>query len=184
MDVAAMPVAAGGAEREARLRAWMQEYGDGVLRLAALYLKDQHLAEDVFQEVFTRAYLHMHEFRGDSSPKTWLYRIAANLCWDRQHRWSARRILFLGEELLTGSADAHSDPEEDALAAVDAKLLLHEVLKLPLAYREVVLLTYYEEMSLTEVGQVLGLKPGTVRSRLHRARQRLRTALEQGGWER
>lgn len=185
LEVAAMQEpAAREAERQARLQDWMQQYGEGVLKLAFLYLKDRHLAEDVFQEVFTRVYLHMHEFRGEASPKTWIYRITANLCHDRKSHWTARRVLFLGEDLLAARADVSSDPEDDALARVDAAVLLHEVLKLPVEYREVVLLVYYEEMTLQEVAQVLGLPPGTVRSRLFRARRRLKAALAEGGWER
>ena len=182
LDVAAIQGQTGA--RQATLENWITAYGDGVLKLAFCYLKDRHLAEDVFQEVFTRVYVNLDRFRGESSPKTWIYRITANLCHDKRRRGMGSRVLLLGEDLLAARSAPETDPQSDALAAVDAKLLLREVLRLPLEYREVVLLVYYEDMSLVEVGQVLRLPPGTVRSRLFRARKRLKTALQEGGWER
>lgn len=78
----------------------VREYGDGVLQLAYFYLKDRSLAEDIFQEVFTRVYTHLPKFRGESSPRTWIYRITVNLCRDKLRSWSFRKVTFLGEEII------------------------------------------------------------------------------------
>jgi RNA polymerase sigma-70 factor (ECF subfamily) len=162
------------------LEDWVNEYGDSVLQLAYLYLKDRDLAEDVFQEVFTRAYTRRHTFRGESSPRTWLYRITVNLCRDKLRSWTLRRLVVAGEELIALMAPSASDVEEQVLAQADRSALLEAVMALPVAYREVVLLYYYEEMETAEVAEALGLSQGTVRSRLHRARARLKAMLEGG----
>lgn len=173
----------GALDRQATIEAWVTDYGESVLKLAYAYMKDRHLAEDIFQDVFTKAYLHLDRFRGQSSPKTWLYRITVNLCRDRLGAWSARKVLLLGEEFLSAALGARSDTEEAAFDNVDAELLLATVLKLPLEYREVLMLVYYEDLALKQVGEALSLPGGTVRTRLFRARQKLKQLLEEGGWE-
>jgi RNA polymerase sigma factor (sigma-70 family) len=175
---------AGVLDKQATIEVWVADYGDSVLRLAHLYLKDRYLAEDVFQDVFTRAYLNLDRFRGQSSPKTWLYRITVNLCRDRLGAWNARKVLLLGEDLLSAARSIGADTEEEAFETVDAEILLNTVLKLPIEFREVLMLAYYEGMDLREVADALNIPSGTVRSRLFRARQRLKQLLEEEGWER
>lgn len=175
---------AGVWDRRSTFDEWISKYGDGVLKLAYLYLKDQDLAEDVFQETFTRVYINMDRFRGESSPKTWIYRITTNLCRDRRGNWAARKIRLMGEDVLFTLLGGISHTEADALAAIDAEVLLQAVLQLPVEFRAVILLAYYEGMDLKDVGTVLGLPSGTVRSRMHRARQKLKTLLMERGWRR
>lgn len=139
------------------------------------------MAEDIFQEVFTKVYIALPRFRGEASPRTWIYRIAINQCRDRLRAWSVRNVLLLGENLLT--LTPHQDETEDhALAAVDREALLQAIMRLPLAFREVVVLYYYEQMDVREAAQALGLSVGTVKSRLHRARLQLREMLAEGGF--
>lgn len=170
------------AERAAALERLVDAYGDGILQLAYFYLKDRGLAEDVFQEVFTKVYLQWHTFRGESSPKTWIYRIAVNLCRDKLRSWSMRKVLLLGQDFVHSIPPGDAETEEEALALVDKADLLTAVMKLPEEYREVVLLYYYEEMDVREVSEALGLTDGTVRSRLFRARARLKAILTEGGF--
>jgi RNA polymerase sigma-70 factor (ECF subfamily) len=158
----------------------VDEYGDHVLQLAYLYLKDRHLAEDVFQEVFTRVYTKAHTFRGEANPKTWIYRITINLCRDRLRSWALRRLVVAGEGLISLLAPPAPDVEEVVLAQADRSALMEAIMALPVEFREVVLLYYYEEMETPEVAAALGLSPGTVRSRLCRARARLKAMLERG----
>ena len=170
--------------RSQTLERLMDAYGDGILHLAYFYLKDRDLAEDAFQEVFTRAYLQLHTFRGESSPRTWLYRIAVNLCRDKLRSFSMRRIALLGERVIDAAMPVGSDTADEVLEQADRAELLAVVMELPLEYREVVLLYYYEEMESREVAVALGLSEGTVRSRLHRARARLKAMLTEGGYRR
>ena len=95
-----------------------------------------------------------------------------------------RRILLLAAISVTGVAllaPPAPDVEDEVVAAADRAALLEAIMQLPLEFREVVLLYYYEEMETAEVAASLGLSTGTVRSRLFRARTRLRTMLEKGG---
>ena len=169
-------------DRERALEELVDAYGDGILQLAYFYLRDRSLAEDIFQEVFTRVYTQMHKFRGESSPRTWIYRIAVNLCRDKLRSWSMRKVLLLGEEFLGSAAPAGADVEDAVLAEADRAALLAAVMELPVEYREVVLLFYYDGMSSPEVSAALGLSEGTVRSRLFRARAKLKELLTEGGF--
>jgi RNA polymerase sigma-70 factor (ECF subfamily) len=169
-------------DRERTLEEWVDAYGDGILQLAYFYLRDRSLAEDIFQEVFTRVYTQMHKFRGESSPRTWIYRIAVNLCRDKLRSWSMRNLLLMGEEFLGTATPPAADAEEEVLAEADKAALLAAVMQLPVEHREVVLLFYYDGMSSPEVSAALGLSEGTVRSRLFRARARLKVMLTEGGF--
>ncbi|HYF91736.1 MAG TPA: sigma-70 family RNA polymerase sigma factor [Symbiobacteriaceae bacterium] len=172
------------ADRERALEQLVDAYGDSILQLAYFYLKDRDLAEDIFQDVFTRVYLQLHTFRGESSVKTWIYRIAVNLCHDRLRSWNMRRVLLLGQDFLSNIPllPTEVDAVEQVLANADRQQLLQKVMELPVEYREVVLLYYYEEMDTREVAEALRLSVGTVRSRLHRARARLKAMLTEGGY--
>lgn len=171
-------------DKDSTLERLVDAYGDGVLQLAYFYVKDRELAEDIFQEVFTRVYLGLDRFRGESSPKTWIYRITVNLCRDKLRSWAVRKVLLLGEEMLGAAAPPQADTEDEVLAAADKAALLEAVMQLPIDSREVVLFYYYEEMDTREVALALGLSEGTVRSRLHRARARLKALLLKGGFGR
>ncbi|WP_369385783.1 sigma-70 family RNA polymerase sigma factor [Mesobacillus boroniphilus] len=72
----------------------MDEYGDKIIRLAYTYVRSHQAAEDITQEVFLKCYEKMHLFRGDSSYKTWLYKITVNKCKDYLKSWSYKNIIF------------------------------------------------------------------------------------------
>jgi RNA polymerase sigma-70 factor (ECF subfamily) len=149
----------------------MDAYGSGILRLCCLYLKDYALAEDAAQEAFIRAYRGLNSFRGQSSEKTWLTRIAINVCknmlrspWRRLRDWTAT-------QRLPEPACSPEARDGDVLRAVTG---------LPVKYREVVLLYYYQEMTVREIAFLLDVPQATVSTRLSRGRARLKDALE--GW--
>jgi len=177
------------ADREAALELLMQEYGTKVMHLAYYYLKDRHLAEDVAQEVFIKAYKHWESFRGDSSPYTWLYKITVNLCRDKARSAWWRRLLPTEEPRATGAggveqAAPEESPEEAALKSDRADAMMQQVMKLPDAYREVVVLFYYQDLSTVEIAEVTGQNENTVKTRLFRARAMLKELLTKGGVER
>ncbi|BDG61099.1 RNA polymerase subunit sigma [Caldinitratiruptor microaerophilus] len=170
--------AGGAVDRDELLTQWMEQYGTRILHLAYFYLKDRHLAEDVAQEVFLRAYRHMDSFRGDSAVYTWLYRIAVNVCRDRARSPWWRRVTLPGQlPLATGG----EFPEEAAVQADRRQAVLEHVLALPVHYREVLVLYYYQDLSTGDIARVLDLPENTVKTRLHRARQQLRDALSARG---
>ena len=153
----------------------IDEYGDDVLRLCLLYLGDRQLAEDAFQLTMTKAWRQLHAFRGESSVKTWLSRIAANACRDMLRSGWFRLM-------------KRSEPEEKLFSAAapddgEARELRSLVLSLPGKYREVIVLYYYEDMKVREIAQLLGMPAASVSSRLRRARAMLKIELEGGADE-
>jgi RNA polymerase sigma-70 factor (ECF subfamily) len=164
-------------EAEAELARLMDAYGADVLRLAYAYLRNRASAEDAYQETFLRAHRRRSSFEGRSSEKTWMMRIAMNVCRDMRRSAWWRRVLLPGVDRAE-NAQPHADglPEEAAVRAERDDLLLRCVAALPEPQRAVVLLHYYQEMSVPDVAEALGVAEGTVRSRLHRARERLRRA--------
>lgn len=159
-------------EREERLTQLMAGYQTSLMRMAYLYLGDAALAEDAVQETFLKAYAHLDTFRGDSSEKTWLMRIAINTCKDmRRTAWLKWRRLTLswGPACDQGKCDRYRDDT-----------VLSAVMGLPPRDKQVILLRFYQEMKVTQIAQVLGVPEANAASRLKRAKDKLRKALK--GW--
>lgn len=154
---------------------WITLYGDDILRLAYLYTRDRSKSEDVFQEVFIRAYRKSDSFRGDSSIKTWLLRITMNVCRDMMREFWWRRVMVVAppEQIDRGLSAEHQ-----ALLHDRNDTLLQTVYAIPRSFKEVILLYYYEELETKEISTVLRIPEGTVRSRLHRAREHLKQQLK------
>ena len=152
------------------LERWMAEYGDELLRLCFMMLSDHALAEDALQESFLKAFQAHAQFKGDSSEKTWLMRIAVNTCRDMIHSaWFRHLDRRITPEQL---------PESCERADEDAVDLPIEVMRLSQKHREVILLYYYENMTTDEIAQALGVAKSTVSVRLEQGRQNLRKMLE------
>ncbi len=157
----------------------MREYGNDVLRIAHSYVKDIHTAEDLFQETFIKAYRHIESFHNESSIKTWLLRIAINTCKDYLKSAYSRHVVPMmdfAEEALVSEDDYEEVEQQDTNEQIK-----EAVMSLPEKYREVVMCVFYKEMSMQEAAGVLGIPEGTVKSRLLRAKDRLRVVLQNGG---
>ena len=149
----------------------LDDWGDRLLRLCTLYLKDVHLAEDAVQETLLKAWRNADRFHGQSSEITWITRIAINVCKSYlRSPWKRRRAPAEELEQLFAPSD---DP------AVD-DTLPHAIMALSRPYREVILLYYYQELKVREIADILGVDVSTVTARLSRARKQLREALK--GW--
>lgn len=159
-------------EDEERLCRMFREYGDGLLRLCCMHLHDYALAEDAVQETFLKAARSLGNFRGISGEKTWLSRIAINVCRDmRRSNWLRHMDMTKALEELPEPAESFSEPDDTVFRAVCA---------LKPKYREVILLYYYQHLSLNEMAEALQRPAATVTTRLHRAREILRPMLEGG----
>jgi RNA polymerase sigma-70 factor (ECF subfamily) len=160
--------------------ALVERYRDRVHRLVWGLLRNAEDAEDVTQEVFIKAWYRLGSFEGGSAFYTWLYRVAVNTAADWRKRWRRRRALSLEDGPAGPEGVPDLAPRPDRLAhgrELGAKL--SEALeRMPEKFRRIVVLRDYEGLSYEEIGRVLGLPKGTVESRLFRARERLREALE------
>ncbi|MDZ5471749.1 sigma-70 family RNA polymerase sigma factor [Bacillus sp. 31A1R] len=158
----------------------MKEYGQQILWLSYSYVKDKNLAEDITQDVFIKCYQNMESFRGDSSLKTWLYRITSNRCKDVLKSWSYRSKKMT-EYLFDQHISPNRNPEQEMLAKFEDRDLSLKVLSLPIKYREVIFLHYFEEYKIEDLSALLGIKPNTVKSRLHRGRNLLKEMYDKDG---
>ncbi len=160
---------------EADFHQIMREYGTKVHRLVFLFVKDRNLAEDITQEVFIKVYRYLGGFRKESSIQTWVYKIAVNESKRYMRTWSFRNI-FTRSRLQEGILPS---VESEALSKIDRENIAELVVKLIPAYRQVIALHYYADLSISEVALTLGQTEGAVRTKLHRARQQLKKLMEQ-----
>lgn len=151
-------------------------YGNDVLRTSYLYLKDMQRAEDAFQEVFIKAYKNYNSFKGKSTEKTWILSITINLCKDTLRSSWLRRV-FVSDMPVT-EEKYQIDTDKAAITLIENKLIFDEVMALPSVLKDVVILYYYHQFDTKEISKILGIAEGTVRSRLHRAREILRDKLK------
>ncbi|MFL0197533.1 sigma-70 family RNA polymerase sigma factor [Clostridium sp. WILCCON 0269] len=154
----------------------MNCYGNDILRTAYIYLKDIHLAEDVFQDVFIKVYKNFHKFNGKSSEKTWILTITINTCRDiLRSSWIKKVLRFDDTEYgIFNSTENLDNIENTVIKNIEYEDLLKRIMDLPKKYKEVILLYYYQELSTSEISKVLRIPEGTVRSRLYRARELLK----------
>lgn len=151
------------------------EYGDSLLRLCTIYLKDRQLAEDAVQETFIKVYQKYGTFNGVAQEKTWIMKIAMNTCKNYMRTSWFKRVTT-GVNLETVSEEV---VDSAIIEQEQQKKLLIEITALSYKYKEVILLYYYEEMSTREIAEVLNVKEGSVRVRLQRARERLSIKLKE-----
>ena len=158
------------AERQAaQLEELMAQYGTELLRVCYMVLKDAQQAEDTVQETFIKAYKSMAASSLDN-PRAWLMKIAINTCKDYLRSAWFRRV------------DRKVAPEDVPFLTTDSfeydDTVFEAVMDMPLKFREVILLRYYEGLKIDEIAQALGLTLSGVQSRLNKARKWLQPKLE------
>jgi len=157
----------------------IDQYGEGLMRLAFTYVKNRQVAEDVVQDVFMRAYEKRDDFKGHSSYKTYLYRMTINRCYDHLRSWSFKNVQISNKLSLL----FQSVPSTETISILqdEKNMLGKEVLSLPLKYREVLVLYYYKDLSVEEIASIFKCSANTIKTRLKRARDKLKVQLEQKG---
>jgi RNA polymerase sigma factor (sigma-70 family) len=156
--------------------ALVQRYQEVAFRSAWLITRDPGAAEDACQEGFIRAYRNLHRFREGEPFRPWLLRIVTNLARN-QVRSSVRRGGLL-ERLRRPRPEFDSGPERALEAAEQHQAVLRALEALRSDDREVLYLRHFLDLPEREIAEVLGVAPGTVKSRLSRARGRLREVIE------
>lgn len=158
----------------------IREYQRLVNHIVYRMIPNRDDREDICQDIFIRVYQNLKDFRADSKLSTWIARIAGNRCLD----YLGRKNLPVIEDDFDSAARAVSDdgisPEEATETGNLSEILEKEINSLPTAYRTVITLYHIDDMSYAEIGDILALPDGTVKSYLFRARKMLRQRLEAG----
>ncbi|CEG27114.1 sigma-70 family RNA polymerase sigma factor [Bacillus sp. B-jedd] len=160
-------------EREEIIDQLMQEYSDDILYLVYTYVKNRTTAEDLTQEIFLKCYEKLNQFNQQATLKTWVFRIASNHCKDYLRSWHYRKIT-LSDKISDYIPSKSKQVEEEIIANSEENRLTNAVMNLPLKYREVVFLHYYEELSLAEISKITTVNINTIKTRLKRAKELLK----------
>lgn len=159
----------------------MRRHNPQVYRAARSIVHDDGEAEDVMQDAYVRAYEHLREFEGRSRFSTWVTRIAVHEALARARRSKRYDTFDAGEEGPSMPASAVATPEQQTSDSEMRRLLEQAVSALPEEFRSVFVLRAVHGMNGAEVADCLGLEEATVKTRLFRARGRLRDLLEAAG---
>jgi RNA polymerase sigma-70 factor (ECF subfamily) len=166
------------------IQAIMRAYNQRLFRIARGVVRDDGIAEDVLQEAYIKAFQHLDSFRAHSSLPTWLYRIVMNEALGRLRKSSRGVEVRLpdqgasAEVVLFPNAIAPDDPEKTMAQRQILHLVEEATDGLPDEFRLVFIARVIEGMSVEETAVLLDIKPETVRTRLHRARELLRRHID------
>ena len=163
-------------------RQLVEEHQHDVYALALRLTRDPHLAHDIAQEAFIRAWRALPKFRGDSAFSTWMHRITVNTAWTQRRRAARHDTRPLDDTLLeTGLPDTGTSPET-AGEMIDVRAALRRAIAaLTPGQRTVLVLRDVYGWSTDEVSGELRISRTTAKVRLHRARKRVRELMTEGG---
>ena len=170
MEHAAVP----GDVRAQRLSAGIEAYSEAILRTCFVYLADRQLAEDAMQDTFLKAWKAMPQYEksGVGQDKAWLMRIAINTCKDyRRGQW------FRHVDIRSSLEDL---PPRLLAVEMEDRTMTLSIAGLPDRLKQVILLYYYQNLTMRETAQALGVSPSTVMKRLAKAEALLKGSLTGG----
>ena len=165
----------------------VRAYERRVLALVLRMIGDRAEAEDLAQEVFVQVFKAIGGFRGESKLSTWIYRIAINLCKNRRKAREVRHasehdeidVIEQGATIGARAAVAQVERPDQMYEGMQVEQIVKLCIEeLPAPFRECLVLCDVEELSYEEIGEITGLPPGTVKSRIFRARDQLKTCVE------
>lgn len=157
------------------LDALYERHGRGIFSFLMAHLQENHaLAEEVLQDVMLAAWQNASKFRQESKVRTWLLVIARNRAINARRRRNLQ-LVELEENII--SSDDDTSPLEQVHRNTNYELLRQAIRQLPAAHQEILTLVFFQQLSGPEIALVLGISEGTVKSRLHRAKESLRRIL-------
>ncbi len=166
------------------VRVLVARHNQRLFRVARGVLRDDAEAEDVVQETYVRAFTRLDGFRGEAALTTWLTRIALNEALGRLRRrrpqvgLAVLDALAEGDGIVVAINPPTPQPDSEAGRAQVRAVLEAAIDRLPEIFRVVFVMRDIEGLSAEETGRLLGVRPETVKTRLHRARRQLRRSLE------
>jgi RNA polymerase sigma-70 factor (ECF subfamily) len=156
----------------------VERYREAAFRTAWMITRSSADAEDAAQDAFVKAFYALARFRQGEAFRPWILRIVSNEARNRRRSAGRRERLALRAEGERGPGDAAPSPEAASLAREDRERLLAALERLPERDRLVITYRYLLELSEAETAEALGVRPGTVKSRLSRGLERLRAGME------
>ena len=155
------------------------EHSKAIYYLALRLLSDPEKAQDATHDVFLKAFRKMDQFRGESSWRTWLYRIAINHCRNLQQGWNERHMLSNADDAIWDTTAAQGDSPVRVLETKELGQRIQKALDgLPAEYRLLLLLVADEQLSYEQVGALTDQSSDAVRGKLHRARKAFTTLFD------
>ena len=163
-------------DREEKITELFLTYSDEILRMCYLYLGDCHMAEDALQETFIRVIKGFGTFQGSSSEKTWIIRIAINVCKTMLANRKKENVQNIwGEEWDACSlVEKRADEIEEIL---QKGVVSQAVMQLEEKYREIIILHFYQELKLREIAKMTGLPMTTVAHRIRQGKRLLKKVI-------
>ena len=148
------------------LEKMIDKYSNMIYKLALVRTKTKENSEEVYQEVFLRLAKKLPNFESEEHEKAWLIRVTINCSKNLLNTNFLRVTTELNDEIPIETKERHD--------------IYYAVQELPLKYRTIIHLYYYEDYKISEISQILGMKENTVKSRLKRAREKLKQKMEGG----
>ncbi|WP_066250661.1 sigma-70 family RNA polymerase sigma factor [Neobacillus drentensis] len=165
-------------DKEVIIDEMMNRYGQEVLRLVFSYVNNRAIAEDLTQDIFVKCYKGLHTYSGKSKLRTWLWRIAINHCKDFLKSWYTKNVVITEDEPLNNTTKKDM-VEQTVIQRQEDDQLISAIMMLPIKYREVIYLYYYEELPIKEIAVLTEVGDSTVKTRLRRAKELLKERLEE-----
>lgn len=138
-------------------------------------------ANELAQEVFIKIFKSIKNFKEDSSFSTWVYKIATNTCLDELRKRKNKQVVYIDESIKSEDGDFHREIKSEKYSPSEylekkelREFVQQEILSLPEEYRTVIILRDFQGFSYDEISKILNCPEGTVKSRINRARQRLK----------
>lgn len=159
-------------DKKAILQELMTVYGKDVWNYAYSITRKWDQADDITQEVFIKAYRNLYSFRCESSVKTWLLAITRNMTLDYRKSAFFRKVTLV-DAFAAREEQASASTEQEVISKLTVNEMWDLVLRLPVKYREVLILFAHYQLSMKEIAELLGVSEGTVKSRLFHARNKI-----------
>ena len=141
-----------------------------------MYVKNESTAEDIVQDVFIQFFKTFEQYEKRAHVKTYLTKITINKCYDYLRSFTSRKNIWL--KLLSQKNPQSYEIE----STIEQSELMRHVLALPMKYREMIVLYYYEDLTTAEIATLLNLSDNTVKTRLRRAREKLKLHIKNEDW--
>ena len=157
----------------------IEKYSDHITRMCVVWTQNEEAAKDCFQNTFIKLYKSSKNFNDSEHLKAWLLKVARNECNDyHKSFWNRNVSVGLDKEKLENVHKDSGNSMRELQYDSDTEILINALRRIPLKYREILVLYYYQEYTTKEISDILQLSVNTVKSRLQRGREKLAKILE------